>query len=293
MHGSRPCALVRGANDVASAAALRLVAAGYAVLLAEEPLPAVTRRGQSFADAAFDGEALLDGVRCRRVWDAAGWLRDGALDVTYCSQPLDALLAALETVVLIDARMRKRAVPEDQRGLAPLVIGLGPNFSAGGNCDLAVETGWGDDLGQAIEAGPCRALAGEPRPIGGWGRDRYVYAPVAGLFRTDLNIGDTVRAGQIVAHIGDHPIAAPKTGVLRGLIHRGVTVVEKTKCVEVVPAGAKVTGLAERPARIAAGVLEAITRRVGLPSSLRAISAPPGHFIPSKQETDHAHQRPQ
>ncbi len=269
----RPCAIVRGANDVASAAALRLVEAGYTVLLAEGQAPAVTRRGQSFADAAFDGEATLEGVTCRRVDDAAAWLHDGAHDLTYCSQPLDALLAALMPELLVDARMKKRATPEDQRGLAPLVIGLGPNFTAQDNCDLAVETGWGDDLGRVIEAGPCRALAGEPKPIGGWGRERYVYAPVAGVFRTDLNIGDAVREGQIVARIGDTPIAAPKTGLLRGLIHDGVLVAEKTKCVEVVPAGTKVTGLAERPARIAAGVMEAILRRADPPPLARAAIA--------------------
>jgi xanthine dehydrogenase accessory factor len=44
---------------------------------------------------------------------------------------------------LIDARMRKRAVPEKQRGIAPLTIGLGPNFIAGETVDLAIETSWG------------------------------------------------------------------------------------------------------------------------------------------------------
>jgi len=273
MGALRPCAVVRGANDVASAVALRLADAGYAVLLAEGPMPAVTRRGQSFADAAFDGVATLDGVCCRRVSDATTWLRDGAHDIAYCAQPLPALLAALQPEVLVDARMKKRALPEDQRRLAPLMIGLGPNFAAGGNCDLAVETGWGDTLGRVVENGPTRALAGEPKPTGGWGRERYIYAPVAGVFHTDLNIGDTVKEGQIVARIDDFPIAAPKTGQLRGLIHDRVIVAEKTKCVEVVPSGIKVTGLTERPARIAAGVLEATFRHADLSPLARAVIA--------------------
>lgn len=44
-------ALVHGANDIASAVALALARAGFAILLVESPLPAVTRRSQSFADA--------------------------------------------------------------------------------------------------------------------------------------------------------------------------------------------------------------------------------------------------
>lgn len=269
----RPTAVVRGANDVASAVALRLMEAGYAVLLAEGPAPAVTRRGQSFADAAFDGTASLEGARCRRVEDAAGWLRDGAHDLAYCSQPLEMLLTTLWPEVLVDARMRKRAVPEDQRGLAPLVIGLGPNFVAGGNCDLAVETSWGESLGQVVERGPTQAFAGEPKPIGGWGRERYVYAPAAGVFHTHLNIGDAVREGQTVARIGDTPIYAPKTGRLRGLVRDGVVVTVGTKCVEVVPEGARYTGLAERPARIAQGVLTAIMQQGGLLPIARAAIA--------------------
>ncbi len=276
MVGSfQACALVRGANDVASAVALRLTEAGYAVLLSEGPAPAVTRRGQSFADAAFDGVACLEGAVCRQVEDVADWLRSGAHDLAYSSQPLEVLLTALEPEMLVDARMKKRAVPEDQRGLAPLVIGLGPNFVAGGNCHRAVETGWGDYLGQVIEQGPTRAFAGEPKPIGGWGRERYVYAPVAGVFRTTFAIGDAVREGQVVAHIGDTPLAAPKSGRLRGLVRDGVSLAAGSKCIEVVPEGARFSGLAERPARIAQGVFEAITEyRCLRPGKLTAAPMP-------------------
>jgi xanthine dehydrogenase accessory factor len=38
--------------------------------------------------------------------------------------------------------MRKRDRPEVQRGLAPLAIGLGPNFVAGGAIHIMVETRW-------------------------------------------------------------------------------------------------------------------------------------------------------
>jgi xanthine dehydrogenase accessory factor len=55
--------LVRGAGDVGSAVAHRLFGAGYGVVVHEEPEPTATRRGMAFADAAFDGHAVLAGVR--------------------------------------------------------------------------------------------------------------------------------------------------------------------------------------------------------------------------------------
>lgn len=255
-------ALVCGANDVASAAALALAREAWTVLLVEAPAPAVTRRGQSFADAAFDGTATLEGMTVRRIDDPVAWSRDarsGTIALTVRS--LEDFAAACEPAVWIDARMRKRARPEDQRGLAPLVIGLGPNFVAGGNVDLAVETAWGDALGKVIEAGPTSLFAGEPKPIGGYGRERYVYAPAAGVFRTAFRIGQTVAEGEVVARIDDLPVVAPKPGILRGLVRDGVRVAQGTKSVEVVPEGAKVFGVGERPAAIASGVCAALRRR--------------------------------
>jgi xanthine dehydrogenase accessory factor len=156
--------------------------------------------------------------------------------------------------------MRKRSVPESRRGIAPLTIGLGPGFVAGETVDVAVETGWGDDLGRVIQTGPTRPLAGEPRPIAGHARDRYVYAPVAGVFTTGHRIGDAVRAGQAIARAGAEILRAPLDGALRGLTRDGVPVEAGTKVIEVDPRGtnAIVTGIGERPARIAAGVLRVV-----------------------------------
>jgi xanthine dehydrogenase accessory factor len=158
--------------------------------------------------------------------------------------------------------MRKRSHPETQRGLAPLTIGLGPNFTAGETVDLAIETSW-EALGRVVREGPTLPLAGEPRELGGHGRDRYVYAPVAGLFRTNRDIGEPVQAGEIVAAIDATPLHAPLSGVLRGLTHDGVPVAVGTKVIEVDPRGdpASVRGIGERPRRIAAGVLAALQCR--------------------------------
>jgi xanthine dehydrogenase accessory factor len=57
-------------------------------------------------------------------------------------------------------------------------------------------------------------------------------------------------------------LAAPVAGIMRGLTHDGVPVRERTKVIEVDPRGraAEVAGIAERPRRIADGVVAAIAR---------------------------------
>jgi xanthine dehydrogenase accessory factor len=94
--------------------------------------------------------------------------------------------------------MRKHLAPEGQLGLASLTIALGPGFVAGRHADVVIETSW-DDLGRVITEGGSLPLSGEPREIDGHARDRYVYAPIAGMLRTQSRIGDTVRQGQEVA----------------------------------------------------------------------------------------------
>ena len=91
-------------------------------------------------------------------------------------------------------------------------------------------------------------------------RDRYVYAPAEGVFRTKARIGDAVRAGQEIAEIGPVALTVPLDGVLRGLTHDGAPVTLGTKVIEVDPRGrvSEVWGIAERPRQIAEGVLSAI-----------------------------------
>ena len=257
---ARRAALVRGLGDIGSAVAHRLVVEGYAVVIHDHPSPSTTRRKMAFADAAFDGVATLDGIEARCAPDIA-MIRDLLAQhvVAVHLGEFGPLVDALKPGVLVDARMRKRAVPETQRGLAAVAVGLGPNFMVGVTCDVAVETSW-DGLGTVIREGAPRSLAGEPRELGGHARGRYVYAPRAGLFRTDAQIGDPVTAGQPVATIEGTVLVAPLAGILRGLTHDRVLVTAGTKVIEVDPRGAaaEVSGIGERPRRIASGVVAAI-----------------------------------
>lgn len=262
MNQSNLCILIRSANDVGSAVAHHLFSAGYAVTIHEAPQPTTARRKMSFTDAVFDGRAALDGIEAQ--WVGRLELLHNVLSahqvIPVMTVDFHELIETLRPQILVDARMRKHAQPELQRGLAECTIGLGPNFIAGETVDVAIETNWGDTLGQIIERGATKPLQGEPREIEGHARDRYVYAPIAGTFHTSLQIGERVSHGQPIAHIASTPLHAPIAGVLRGLTRDGVPVALKTKVIEIDPRaqGAQVSGIGERSARIAAGVLAAI-----------------------------------
>ena len=188
--------LIRGANDVGSAVAHILFTAGYSVVIHEESQPTTTRRKMSFTDTVFDGHATLENISAELVDDD---LRLNQILAEHKVIPIttvnfSTLIESLHPQILIDARMRKHQQPETQRGLAALTIGLGPNFIAGENIDIAIETARGESLGKVILNGATNPLSGEPREIEGHARDRYVYAPVAGIFRAAHQIGDKLRA---------------------------------------------------------------------------------------------------
>lgn len=164
-----PLALVRGIGEVGSAVAHRLLTEGWCVAIHQGPMaPKAHRSGMAFTDAWFDGRASLDGIAAQRLdrLDSLPALLAVRQAIAVLVAPLEEALALRPWGVLIDARLQKRDVPEDQRGLAPLVVGLGPGFVAGETVDLAIETSWGDRLGEFIRNGslPCHWLA-SPAPL--------------------------------------------------------------------------------------------------------------------------------
>jgi xanthine dehydrogenase accessory factor len=264
----RPAAIVVGCGDVGSAVAHALHSAGCAVVLVDHADPPWTRRGMAYTDAWYVGTADLVQVSacfCASVRSIPFVLdrRDMIAATTWSWQ---GVAAALHPIAIIDARVVKRQAPASLKtddSASPLTIGLGPGFVAGVHADIAIETGWGDELGAIIESGGTKPFAGEPRRVGGAGRERYVYAANPGRFQSDRRIGDRVSAGEEVATLGGDSIQAPLAGVLRGLPARGARIAAGQKIVEVDPRGeaSLCFGLGERPRRIATGVVEALLRR--------------------------------
>jgi xanthine dehydrogenase accessory factor len=254
--------LVRGCGDVGSAVAHILFTSGHRVLVHDGPTPAHLRRGMSFVDGFFSGTVRLERVVGKKARDL-----DDLPPMARCRRAiplftgdLDEAIRCMRAEFVIDARMRKRTTPEKGRTGDYRTIGLGPNFVAGGNVDIAVETAWGESLGKVITNGPTLKLEGEPRPIDGAGRERNVYAHGPGEFRTSHRIGQRVKQGEVVAVLAERFITAPLSGCIRGLTHSGVNVEAGTKIVEIDPRSEPATcfGIGERPERIALGVLQAV-----------------------------------
>jgi hypothetical protein len=152
-------ALVRGANDVASAVGLALARAGFAVLLVETPAPAISRRGQSFADAAFDGAATLEGVTVRLIGDPSAWARcatAGLIAMTVL--PLEDFAARFEASVWVDARMRKRATPRRPGWARASGHRPRPQLYRRGQCRSGNRNRVGRRAGQGDRSGPGECL---------------------------------------------------------------------------------------------------------------------------------------
>jgi xanthine dehydrogenase accessory factor len=253
--------LVLGCGDVGSAVAHRLFSLGVHVVLCDLARPAHARRGMAYTDALYAGSATVEGVTARHVDGVPGilacWREGGAIPVV--AMPDRELLEALPVDVVVEATMRRNRVPPDLRALAPLTVGLGPGFAVHVNCHVAIETQWGERMGAVLREGATAPLGGGPKALDGVTRERFVTAPVTGLWRSDAVIGEPVQASQVLGLLGDQPIRAPIDGILRGVTHDGVQVRAGQKIVEVDPRGApEVFGLGERPVAIARGVAAAL-----------------------------------
>jgi xanthine dehydrogenase accessory factor len=234
---------------------------GARAVLCDLPRSAHARRGMAYTDALFDGAAVLDGVTARRVADVGGILEcwNERAVIPLVTMPEQQLLASLPVDVVVEATMRRNRTPVDLRGLAALTLGLGPGFAAGVNCDVAIETQWGARMGAVLRSGETAPLAGGPKALDGITRERFVSAPVNGVWHSTAVIGESVRAAQVLGRLGGEPIRAPIDGFLRGVTHDGVEVRAGQKIIEVDPRDPpQIFGLGERPAAIASGVVAAL-----------------------------------
>lgn len=272
---SRSYTIVRGSGEIASGIAHTLHKAGFPVVVHDIGTPSSTRRRMSFTDAVFDGTATLSGVTARRADTVAELLpmlaRRRFLPVTVMG--FTTLLAALPWAALVDARMRVRQMAEPQMRLAPLTVGIGPGFVADASVAVAVDTDW-QHLGRIVARGPTTP-ATEPQKIAGIGHERFIQTPFSGTFRSRYDVGHWVTAGDIIAQVDEAPLAAPLTGVLRGITRDGVPVAAGTKVIEVDPRGwdAVFSGIGERPFKVSESVL-AIFEAVAWETLVDAASQP-------------------
>jgi len=252
-------ALIRGGGDLATGVAYRLHKAGFPVMVLELPRPLVVRRAVALATAVLEGRIRIEtlhGQLARSPEEATQLAHTGVIPVLV-SPTLPSLQSPVS--ILIDARMAKRNL-DTRLDQAPLVIALGPGFTAGVDCHAVIETMRGHSLGRVIWEGAALPNTGTPGIVAGKGAERVLRAPREGIVNWSVEIGDLVRAGEVMGEVNGEPVAAPFAGVVRGLIASGTAVPAGLKIGDVDARGnvdACFT-ISDKALAIGGGVLEAV-----------------------------------
>jgi xanthine dehydrogenase accessory factor len=253
---------IRGGGDLATGVAARLHRSGFGVVIAEIAQPLAVRRTVALAEAVYSGEAQVEELLGRRVEGppaALQALAEGVIPVLVDPQ-LDCR-DALQPVAIVDARMLKR-LPA-RREVEAFLIGLGPGFEAGVNCEAVVETHRGHHLGRVYWKGSGQPDTGVPDPVTGYDVDRVLRAPASGLFQGEQLIGAQLEPGDLIARVNGSELRAPFAGVLRGLLHDGLRVEQSVKVGDLDPRGdpSYCRLISDKSLAIGGGVLEALLSR--------------------------------
>ena len=230
--------VIKSAGEMASGVAVRLHRAGFReILMLETDAPTAVRRRVSFSEAVYDGEQCVEGVAARRaknVEEIASLWRSGMLAVAV--DPEWRFLSRLKPFASVDAVLAKRNTGT-RIDETPLVVALGPGFTAGVDAHFVVETQRGHNLGRVYAEGSAEPNTGIPGTIGGYTLERVLRAPADGVVEQCREIGETLQAGETVCVVGSVPVPAKIAGVLRGCIRPGIRVSAGTKLGDIDPRG--------------------------------------------------------
>ena len=286
----KPVVLIKGGGDLASGVAHRAATAGIGVIITERAEPSMVRRKVSFGNAVYERESEVQGVTAKlraSAKEAFIALHSGAVAVMV--DPTCSSLEFIKPAVLVDAIMAKKNTGTRIYD-APLVIAVGPGFAAGRDCHAVVESLRGENMGKVLYGGSVAPPTGKPAEVNGYGVERVLRAPAAGVFRGLMDIGDSVEAGAPVARIDLRPpkidskdaglspgahagaessdagpsveVKARIAGVLRGLLADGVTVSEDQKVGDIDPRGNRENcfKISDKAQAVGEGVMEAIRK---------------------------------
>lgn len=294
--------ICRGAGDLATGIIHRLHWAGHRVIALETDYPAAIRRQVSFCEAVYDGSAAVEGVTARLVPALADAESDtetysGENDTPaahivsekWDSSAIEAVLEAGEVPLLIDPKGESIAllkpdvvvdaiIAKKNLGttidMAPLVIGVGPGFTAGQDVHLVIESMRGHNLARIITDGMAQPNTGVPGNIAGFTSERVIHAPAAGYIHDVRKIGDIVQKGDEIARIYPDkesydnalseyvPVNATITGIIRGLIREGYYFRKGFKIADIDPRESEITNcftISDKARSIAGSVLEAVS----------------------------------
>lgn len=287
MDRKKQLVIVRGGGDIATGTIYKLNRCGYPVLVLESERPSAIRRKVAFSEAVYDGEARVEDMLCfcvsdmKEAWDV---METG--HVALMKDPECKVLGEAHPWALVDGILAKRNLGT-HRGMAPKTIALGPGFAAGEDVDLVIETMRGHSLGRVIEKGAALPNTGVPGKIGGYDKERVVYAPGRGSVHVLREIGEKVDKGERIAEIvrgdgggfgmedafvsgnlslsasdsGRLPVIAEISGLVRGMIREGYPVTEGFKMADIDPREEEYENcfrISDKARCIAGGVLEGL-----------------------------------
>lgn len=252
--------VVKGAGDLATGVAHRLHRCGFKIVMTEIANPTVVRRTVSFAEAVFSGSHRVEGVTAKRVSDlteAQLLFKNGEIPVFI--DPEAAIIKKLNAHVVVDAIIAKRNINTKITD-APLVIGLGPGFTAGVDVHAVIETHRGHNVGRVIIFGSAEPNTSIPGPVNGYTTERLLRAPTEGVFEPVVEINSTVKTGDIIGYVNKKPVLAEIDGLLRGLIKGGIWVKKGLKIGDIDPRCTleHCHTISDKARAVGGGVLEAI-----------------------------------
>lgn len=253
--------VIKSAGEMASGLAVRLYRAGFTrLLMLETPAPLAVRRAVSFCEAVYDGEKRVEditAVKARSPEDISAVWDSGRIAVAV--DPEWSLIGRLRPEVTVDAIIAKRNLGT-RIDEAPLVLALGPGFTAGKDVHYVIETMRGHNLGRVYAQGEAAPNTGIPGDIAGHTMRRVLRAPVDGVLKAYCEIGDVVQAGDAVCSVGDVLLQAPIGGVVRGLIRSGSVVGTRLKVGDIDPRGEReyCCSISEKARALGGAVLEVV-----------------------------------
>lgn len=276
-----PTVLIRGAGELASGVAHRLYKCGFPVVMLEIDKPMVVRRAVSFAQAVFDKETTVEGVPAKLISNIQLPISNYKF-IPIIIDPDGKSIEDIHPDVIVDARIAKRNI-DTKITSAPLVIGLGPGFTAKVDVHKVIETNRGHNLGRIIEEGTAEENTGIPGDIAGYTEERVLRATANGEWKSKKKIGDKVCRGEVVGEIVSpdllrieksvnedeqtstsvtpvRVVVAKIDGIIRGLLHDNIVIKEGTKVGDIDPRGNPeyVYTISDKARAISGGVLEAI-----------------------------------
>jgi len=252
--------IIRGGGDLATGVAIRLFRAGFLLVILEIEHPTVIRLPVSFARAVYEGKAMVEEIEAVLIpsWEKAEEIiKQGKIPVII--DPEGSCIRKLSPDILVDAILAKRNLGT-RKEQAPLVIGLGPGFTAGEDVDVVIETKRGHNLGRVYYQGQAALDTGVPGEVGGESKRRLLRAPTKGKIVPLHQIGDLVKAGEIMAEVEGVPLKAEISGVLRGLIYPQSWVTREMKVGDIDPRGIRefCFTVSDKARSLGGAVLEAI-----------------------------------